>query len=119
MRDYRGEYPSATHRPVEPCNTYNCHGLTFAARRTWIHEPSELRKIIDDDDYEEVTNNISPGDVAIYMRDGDYQHSGIVVRVDGQVPWILSKWGQCHEVIHSVMDCPYNDANVTYYRIRR
>ncbi len=64
-------HPNAIHRPIEPCNTYNCHGLTFAARRTWIHEPSELLKILEDDDYEEVTNGILPGDIAIYIHEGD------------------------------------------------
>jgi hypothetical protein len=61
---------------------------------------------------------VRPGDVVIYVQDGSIEHSGIVVWVDGAGPWILSKWGECHEPIHRLYDCPYrNRTMVVYYRL--
>ena len=57
------------------------------------------------------------GDIAIYYKDGDVEHSGIVVEVENGVPWILSKWGPAHEVIHMPVDCEYNFEDVRYYRV--
>lgn len=121
------ERPKATHRPSPPSRKYNCHGLTFASRRTVISQPSEIAKILADDDYQKVgEESVLAGDIVIYYRDGDVEHSGIVVSFDvlrgiggGQVrvPVILSKWGMAHEVVHQLADCPYSAANVAYYRI--
>jgi hypothetical protein len=113
--DFRRKHTAAIHRPTGPCKTYNCHGLTFAARRSWIGSP-EVGRILKDDDYEKVSD-VMPGDVALYVQDGDFSHSGIVVMVRMSVPWILSKWGECHEVVHAVMDCPYSKSTVSYYRV--
>ncbi|WP_395369511.1 hypothetical protein [Komagataeibacter diospyri] len=122
------QYSRASHRITHPCSTYNCHGLTFASRRTQIWRDEDLNNILKDDGYVEVKlHDVSPGDIVIYrMKDGSFSHSGIVVRKDKKNPDIiveprpdiLSKWGGSHEVIHSVTDCPYIDgADVTYYRI--
>jgi hypothetical protein len=124
---YRGRYPGATHRPTAVCFTYNCHGLTFASRRTEITSPAEIRKILVEDAYEMVQiNDVLPGDIVIYIsNDNDIEHSGIVVDVPrfvGQIlpnPKILSKWGSAHEVIHMVRDCPYNASRVEYYRVTK
>lgn len=115
--DYRAKYPSGRHRPVGPSRQYNCHGLTFASRRTWIWKSSEIEKILKDDEYEMVElKDVLPGDIVVYTQDGDVEHSGIVLSVD-PVPYILSKWGPLHEVIHGVNECPYS-GSITYYRIR-
>ena len=110
------------HRPVGPSRQYNCHGLTFASRRTWIQEAQEVRKILSDDEYEKITppDEVMPGDIAVYFKDGDIEHSGIVVGItrDLGVPVILSKWGVCHEVIHQVHTSEYDSRNVSYYRIK-
>lgn len=118
--DFHRSYPKAKHRPVGPSRKYNCHGLTFASRRTVIWQSSEIDKIIEDDDYEKVIpKDILPGDIALYIKDGDIEHSGIVLDIkDFGVPLILSKWGVCHEVIHLLYECPYDAGNVVYYRIR-
>jgi len=113
-------YPDEVHRPVNPSRKYNCHGLSFASRRTWIDDSQEIAKILEDDEYDRVLyGEVQPGDVAIYHVDGDAEHSGIVVSVDNLgVPSILSKWGPCHEVVHKVPRCPYDSQNVVYYRIK-
>lgn len=107
-----------------PTGMYNCHGLTFASRRTRIWNPVEVDKILRDDDYVEVDRaDVLPGDVVVYYQNGDLQHSGTVVEL-GQVgsvptPRIVSKWGNGQETIHSLNDCPYSTgATVRYYRIK-
>ena len=109
------------HRPVNPSRKYNCHGLTFASRRTWIDSAEEVHKIIREDEYEEINPvaRVMPGDVAVYYGEGgDVEHSGVVIRLDAlNVPIILSKWGACHEIIHPVGRSEYDASNVKYYRI--
>jgi len=119
IADLKTKYRRASHRPINPSRKYNCHGLTFAARRTWIEEPTEIKKIIEDDEYVEVRREqVLPGDVVVYYVGGDAEHSGIVVgRDDFAGPLVLSKWGTLHEVIHFVPECPYDAGNVVFYRI--
>jgi hypothetical protein len=117
-QDYVKGHPSCVHRPTAPTRKYNCHGLTFASRRTWICKSSEIGKILRDDEYEQVElKDVLPGDVVIYVQNGDVEHSGVVI-ASGFVPVVLSKWGPAHEVIHRVNDCPYDAMEILYYRIR-
>lgn len=117
---YKTQYPHACHRPVEPCWTYNCHGLTFGTRRTWIKDPAEVAKILTEDDYQEIAvQDVIVGDIAVYYSDGDATHSGNVVGQSAAGPRILSKWAFLHEVVHSVTECPYDAGNVVYYRMTK
>lgn len=121
-RQFRQQYLSATHRPTAPCYTYNCHGLTFGARRTQITSAAEVRKILNDDAYVEIEfKDICVGDIIIYVaEDGDIEHSGLIVDIvpDPKVPRVLSKWGGAHEVVHAWRDCPYNNSTrFEFYRI--
>ena len=61
-----------------------------------------------EDDYVQIKiSELLAGDIVLYVRDGDIEHSGIVVEIVlGMGPRILSKWGGCHEVIHMIGDCP-------------
>jgi hypothetical protein len=116
--DLKKRFPNATHRATEPSDRYNCHGLAFGSRRTSI-PLSEVDKILSDDGYEHVPlAEISPGDIVIYRSPTEITHSGIVVGFRDGVPWVLSKWGLMHEVVHAVNDCVYNEA-VSYYRLRK
>lgn len=121
---WKRRHDRAVHRPTPVCYTYNCHGLTFAARRTEIWSSSQVRKILSEDDYDMIgcINEVLPGDIVIYIDEhGDICHSGIVIENAADLlvrnPKILSKWGCAHEVIHFVKDCPYNQSNVEYYRV--
>jgi hypothetical protein len=121
--DFKSQFRHETHRPVSPSRKYNCHGLSFASRRTNIWESKEILKILKEDDYEELkaTEPPLPGDIVIYFLMGDVWHSGIVVEIEPllKVPIILSKWGKAHEVVHKVRNCPYNEAEtVIFYRIK-
>ena len=31
--------------------------------------------------------------------------------------WVLSKWGDCHEAVHLMRECPYPVPNHEFYRI--
>ena len=121
VRAFRTSFPDAIHRPSDPSPGYNCHGLTFGSRRTGINEPSDVRRILTDDGYRVLKSEdkIFPGDIAIYVQDGEISHSGIVVWLQNETPLILSKWGRYHEAIHKPMDCPYNESTVGYYRLDR
>lgn len=114
-------------RTTTPCIKYNCHGLTFAARRTAIDDTSEVQKILHHDGYVLIKQcDALPGDVAIWRASaalgGEIIHSGIVVEV-GQgndrklfVPRVVSKWGGMHEAIHRVTEGPYR-GTIEYYRV--
>lgn len=106
-----------------PTPRYNCHGMTFASRRTGIYEVDDIRLILEEDSYVEVdTSDILAGDVIIYFdEDGDPEHSGLVVEPPSNfgVPRVVSKWGKFSELIHWANRCPYTFGNVRYYRMKR
>lgn len=94
--------------------TYNCHGLTFASRRTRVFDTPEVQLILGDDSYTEVPiETVLPGDVIVYYADdGQITHSGIVVANPDQIPRtpvIVSKWGSGPEIVHR-----YSDVHTMY-----
>ena len=105
-----------------PSPVYNCHGLTFASRRTRIFEGRDVQRILDDDEWAQVDNKeVLPGDIVVYVSDdGDMSHSGIVVELtDFGVPWVCSKWGSAGEYIHLATDTPPIYQGIQkYYRCR-
>ena len=120
VRDFSTLYKSVKHRPVGPTPAYNCHGLTFASRRTQIPDPDEVELILKEDGYRLLAWNeeIIGGDIAIWRQAQEIVHSGIVAYVTGDTPWILSKWSRYHEAIHKPFDCPYTkNTTVHYYRL--
>jgi len=106
---------------------YNCHGLTFASKRTWIYLDTEIEKILHDDRYIEIKNekDVLPGDIVIYYDEKGVAHSGIVIQVDLPATlhdlikvMVLSKWGKHKEVIHNVNYSPYSLSSIKkYWRI--
>ena len=99
-------------------SVYNCLGLVFAARRTWVHETIEnIEIILNDDEYRQIQQgeDIFPGDVLFYRHeDGSFAHVAIVLNAHLDVPsaeWIstlvISKWGKHGEYIHGPKDIPY------------
>jgi len=120
---FKKRYCSAQFR-TSPCNFYNCHGLTFASRRTRVYNPNEIQKILHEDNCSEISKiSLMEGDIIIYYKDGDSHHSGIVLKVEklgsSIIPIILSKWGSLQEVIHRENYCPYYEGStIKYYRIK-
>lgn len=101
------QFPRATVRTHES-PLYNCHGLTFASRRTCIDHNKSISMILKDDKYEEVDDRrVLPGDIIIYYSEkGDPNHSGVVVDTSLIAPIICSKWGNAGEFVHSIYECP-------------
>jgi hypothetical protein len=122
--DRRARWPTARIRGNEVVPHYNCHGLTFASRRTAVEDSAEVRKIIGEDGYTEVVGgDVLPGDVILYVspEDGDVEHSGIIVALGVAplyIPMVVSKWGKGFEVVHAANYCPYTFGHAKYYRIK-
>ncbi len=90
-------------------NTYNCYGMVFACRRTWIDD-GEIEKILVDDEYRLVSNrsDVCCGDMIAYRKgQGEpIAHVGIILAIRRQVArgeiefTVLSQWGGDGEFIH-------------------
>jgi hypothetical protein len=119
-RYLRQKHPRVSFR-LDFSAIYNCHGLTFASRRTCIASSTEIRKILAEDGFESVpaASQAEPGDIVLYVAAGDIEHSGVVIEADNLSPLVLSKWGKGPEVIHRVADCPYDATNVEYHRVTK
>lgn len=118
--DLKKLFPQEIHRPVRPGQTYNCHGLTFAARRTRVWRPAEIVKILEHDGYQRIDRkDVLPGDIAVYYAGGDAEHSGVVISTEKPpaLPRILSKIGNCHEMVHFAQMCSYDATDIRYFRI--
>jgi hypothetical protein len=99
--------PDAELRSVSA--TYNCVGMIFATRRTWV-DPDHVYRFLEDDEYRQIDRSeIHIGDIVVYkMRpdSSEVTHVGVIVgRVDnfvqGTVSFkVLSKWGVWAEFIH-------------------
>jgi hypothetical protein len=121
---YRRRFPPprAYPRTTEPTGIYNCHGFVFAASRTGIDYGSDVRMILKDDGYVQVTPAKSlPGDVVLYVANGDVEHSAILVTPEhlsvSTQAVVMSKWGPFTEWVHDVTLCPYDATNIEYWRI--
>jgi hypothetical protein len=104
---------------------YNCHGLTFASRRTGIYDPLEVWKILKDE-YIPIKSekDVLEGDVVIYLSrdETDILHSGIVTFVDRSSAIIdikiLSKVLKGKEIVHKPSDAPESYLGVIkYFRV--
>lgn len=105
---------------------YNCHGLTFACKRTGIYQNSEIWKIINEE-YRPIKSEgeLLVGDVILYLSSDEQEilHSGIVVRANyDPIPdiKIYSKILKGREIIHHPRKCTYYtqfNATIKYYRI--
>lgn len=127
---YAKKFPNAIPRPVRPGNTFNCHGLTFASRRTQLWKNAEVMSILKEDQYEEVKlSDVMAGDIVAYYSDEskEFEHTGIVIDSDGQQakangtirnPLVLSKWGCATEFIHRVGYHPYAGLVPRYFRVK-
>jgi hypothetical protein len=108
IADIPKKYPRAKPR-TGPSPVYNCHGLTFASRRTRIFEGRDVQRILSDDAWLQVNDkDVLPGDIVVYVSDdGDLSHSGIVIKItELGAPLICSKWGSAGEYIHLATDTP-------------
>jgi|SRR5580692_1052042 hypothetical protein len=111
-------------RVSELCPVYNCHGFTFASRRTQVDEVGEstIARILADDGFVEVPEpQTRLGDVVVYYDDsGVAQHSGMVIgRADMNIPKIWSKWGKGYEWVHPLGVCLWGGMTTKFYRMTK
>ena len=101
-----GAHPSASVRSLD--SVYNCVGMVFASRRTWV-EPTHIPMILEEDGYRLIDRSeLECGDVVVYRRDdlSEVSHVGMVAKVtvkpkDASLEvLVLSQWGQDGEYIH-------------------
>ena len=106
----RGTNPNAVLRSAT--HKYNCVGMVFASRRTWV-EPDYVMQFLEEDEYELLPNlfeRAELGDVVVYKKAGKIEHVGIIIeRIDHPANAtssfkILSKWGPWAEFIHDPED---------------
>ena len=122
---HKKKYPFAELRRP-PTGQYNCHGLTFANRRTGIHAPRDVEHILEDDGYRKITlSEVGIGDLAVCYNGDEVSHTGVVVEVrEGEgilnlrAARLLSKWGSCGEYFHMATEGPYTEEEITYWTDR-
>ncbi len=93
---------------------YNCYGLVFASRRTWIDisedVEGEVRNILADDRYSKLPSSaaLQIGDVVLYKDHSDsLTHAAIVLNVPiapREDIKVISQWGAGGEYIHNMTD---------------
>ncbi len=94
-------------------HTYNCVGMVFGTRRTFI-DVEYVDKILRDDGYKKIEpTTVLAGDIIIYRIKSSREvcHIGIVlgrfVDKTGIIQFhVLSKWGQTGEYIHLPENVP-------------
>ncbi len=107
----RRDHPTARLRSAT--GTYNCYGLVFANRRTWVDGDNErnIQMILEDDGYRRLQSNETPepGDVILYRRrsTGELSHAAVVMRIVPSVDLevhVISQWGAHGEYFHRADD---------------
>jgi len=109
-----------------PTGQYNCHGLTFATRRTSITDVQAVKTILEEDGYRRIRPTEScPGDIVLYYDQGEVSHTGVIARivreadlVGGQAVWVISKWAYAGEYIHPAKQGPYSHHEMTFWTER-
>jgi hypothetical protein len=95
----------------------NCHGWVFTAGQYGIRDP-EVSLILTDHEYEEATQP-RKGDLAIYRRDGQICHCGLVRMADKHAPILIeSKWGPLGVYLHATSAHPFG-GECRFYRSAR
>jgi len=120
LRRFRKLFPRPELRRG-PTGRYNCHGMTFASRRTQILAPDSretiteiVMNILGDDGYREIRlQEAMQGDVVVYYDGNEISHTGIIVEIEsddrvigGRAVKVMSKWGPGGEYLHYVNECP-------------
>ncbi|MBL7140446.1 MAG: hypothetical protein ISS74_06005 [Planctomycetes bacterium] len=115
---------AAMRRPAS--GQYNCHGLTFANRRTGIYNPKDVEAILSDDGYRRISAaEAQPGDIVTCHDGTEVSHTAVITRIErsealigGQAVWLLSKWGQAGEYLHTLGEGPYKEHRVVFWTER-
>lgn len=101
-------YPGT--RLISATAVYNCFGLAFASRRTWVMDAAEVIKALEDDDYRALPWDQrlwDVGDIVLYRTENDpLRHVSVIVEKrplinDGGFEiYAVSAWGETGEYLH-------------------
>jgi len=99
--------------PRSYSSSYNCMGMVFASRRTWV-EPDSLDMILREDGFRKISvSEAVLGDIVVYRDDSSgFAHVGLVLSKSADVEhasWrveVLSQWGADSEYFHDANDVP-------------
>jgi hypothetical protein len=102
---------------VGPHSVANCHGWIFLGGKFGI-ESSEIPAVLADNGYAEVEEP-RQGDLAMYCKDAEITHSGLVRSVDGRGAILIeSKWGPFGVYLHAPEAVPFG-GRCAFYRSPR
>ena len=109
----RASFPTARLRSAS--QRYNCVGMIFASRRTWI-DPEELEMIFREDGFRIVNDikDVFAGDIVVYGNPKTQQpeHIGLILDKAANLrdsTWdvkVLSQWGRDGEYVHEINSLP-------------
>ena len=121
LRLWQHEKPGIIPRSMS--SVYNCVGMAFANRRTWI-DPYYIVIILKRDGYKRIENSeVQISDVVVYYKNSAAVHVGLVVGINqigsSQSIRILSQWGADGEYFHKVQNVPESYGYPTYWSERR
>jgi hypothetical protein len=100
-------YPEVV--PLSATALYNCYGLAFASRRTWILDEGEVKKVLEDDGFGELPWDPrfwEAGDIVLYCLDEEVSHVAVIaskqpVLQSGDFKvHVISAWGESGEYVH-------------------
>ena len=111
----RSNHPNVT-EIAPPTRNYNCHGRAHAESHGWFNSPVPF---IEDDYLQMTIANPKPGDVVVYVKNGQHTHSAIVKLVSGSEITLDSKWGQWPRVLHKIREVPAEYGDPIYMLRRR
>ena len=117
----KGNHPGLETRSLSA--TYNCVGMVFAGRRTFI-DSAHLMTILNKDGYRKIEDSEAiAADLAVYFRDGKATHVGIVINVgyvgNMRVVKVLSQWGETGEYFHKAQIDRTEYGHPTYWTERK
>jgi len=100
--------------------------MTFVNRRTGIYNPEDVEAILSDDGYQRIrAAQAQPGDIVTYYDGRKVSHTAVITRIErsgdligGQAVWVISKWGQAGEYLHTITEGPYKDQRVAFWTER-
>lgn len=105
--------PNASIRSITAI--YNCIGMIFGIRRTWI-DPQHLETILPEDEYYKLSGvrDAEVGDIVLYRQEESTEitHIALIVKKDVKLSpasfdvKVMSKWGWAGEYVHQIDDVP-------------
>ncbi len=126
-QSWRMQILSATRLGI-PTGRYNCHGLTFASRRTCLGkegDPKAVDNLLQRDLYKLVYQP-QIGDIVVYRdkQSKEIEHTGFVVTIEKidfaaekEIIRVWSMWGSIGEFLHKLQNTPYDDCIIEFWRL--